>query len=170
MEIKETSQSQLPLCKIKYGTWKDFESIGNLPKTFYDFIKIVSSLVFPYNFSIYYLSQDYEMISIASSTTYKNLVNFVQREKNLKEVKIFIFLHEDENKRDIDIISQNSSKTHKSCLKSENNGSYVKNKNGSDYSDENEDKISPHKFKREGRTKFSRKNHRGVDSICIQCY
>lgn len=174
MEIKETLQTQLPICKIKYGTWKDFQSIGNLPKTFSDFIRIVSSLVYPFNFSIYYMSQDYVMIPMCSSTAYKNLIKFVKTEKSLKEIKIFVILHENKNESQNDslLITQDISKTIKS-KNPEFNLSDDESKNESEF-DESvsiclKEKPS-YRYKRDGRKKHLRKTNRGANSVCIQCY
>jgi len=171
MEITEQI-NQLPICKIKYGTWRDFQPIGNLPRTFSDFIKIVSSIVFPFNFSIFYFSEDFLMIPIASSNTYKDLLKFAQKNESMKEVKIFVILHENENGSEF--LSEKASKKYTSSKPKKNNiPSDINASEGSDESLENEaieEKSSKKFIQRSKNKKPSRKTNRGIQSVCIQCY
>jgi hypothetical protein len=85
---------------IKYNTFADYQIIGTLPSTFADLIKIISTLVFPKNFALHYFSEDFSLISLDNTTTYKNLIKYAYENK-ITEVKFFATLFEIKNEDEI---------------------------------------------------------------------
>lgn len=88
-------KNSTPVCKIKYNTWEEYQILGNMPTTFNDLIKILSGIFYPKNFSISFISENYKVISIDNSNTYKSLLKYA-KESGINEIKLSTILYDNQ--------------------------------------------------------------------------
>lgn len=91
--MKSNESRQLPMFKIKTSAFGEYLNLGTLPQSFTKLIKMISIQVYPKNFSLNYLSLDFETLAIDSRATYKNLYRKCF-EENSAELKLFVIIHE----------------------------------------------------------------------------
>lgn len=96
--------------KVKFSAFSDYEYICFLPKTFKEFVKIISKVLFPNDFTLTFLDSGYNQHSIFSDETYNKIIKLTH-ETEANEVKFIVNLYnqnkeELKNKEKINQISQ----------------------------------------------------------------
>ncbi len=77
-----------PLLKIKCEIWEDYEVLGSIPPTFKELAKLISSIVYPQNFSLSYFGENFMVVTLHIGN-YQHLIKFA-KENKLNEVKLFV--------------------------------------------------------------------------------
>ena len=101
-EIKALNNINKPhlsaILKIKNEAFGEYKCIGLLPQTFHELIKLISFNIYPNNFCLNYYNDNFSVVAIDHSTTYKNLLKYT-RENRMTEVSLFVMLHEATNEQ-----------------------------------------------------------------------
>ena len=83
---------------VKFGIWEEPTEIGALPLNFDEFVALLSKFVYPNNFSLSYIFEDFSTICIEREYIYKQLIEYLSSNEIYK-AKFYINLYkiEDDN-------------------------------------------------------------------------
>jgi hypothetical protein len=132
-----------PRCTVKTSAWGKFNDLGAMPSTFIQFVATLSKKYFPDNFTISFISADFQTASIDNANIYESMLAYL-RINGIKEAKFFVTLVKEER---ISAINRKSE-----TFRESNEINYY-----SSYStDENSEKEEEKNFKYGIEKKFSR--------------
>jgi hypothetical protein len=98
MKKAMSAQSSLEIrFKVKSNVWGGFQDLGTMPTNFSKFVAQLSKKYYPNNFTISYVSSDFQTAFIGDNKTYECLLAYL-RLNAIKEAKFYVTIIKKENK------------------------------------------------------------------------
>jgi hypothetical protein len=76
-------------CRVKYDIWGEDMTLGELPTSFLELVKLFSKLFFPNNFSISYVDTNFNLQPIDGAPTYRELISVINK-SDMKEIRFLV--------------------------------------------------------------------------------
>jgi len=108
------------VCKVKFSSFSDYESVCFLPNNFDELVKVFSKAFYPNDFIIIYINSKYTQVIVHSDSTYNDILSDVFNDnKQIREVKFQIILYNVNNEIEFNISKERINKNIKTIFETE---------------------------------------------------